>query len=162
MLFYKINIYDQKLITSINNVNIKDFYQTIIAIEDINEEVILKTNIYKNNYNDTSLNNANAEYAKFIVTQKSKLTPFFHDFANEYVELQQLKNSSKTGTQEEITNYNNVVKAYNLRKNMLFDALDKVQNNKKIMSNNWYITNNTFLKNNIKVDDLYESYTYND
>ncbi|WP_395043626.1 hypothetical protein [Flavobacterium sp.] len=161
ILFYKINIYDQKLITSINNVNINDFYQSIIALEDINQEIILKTSIYKNNYTDNSLNNANIEYARFILVQKSKLTPYFYDFANEYVELQHLKNSAKKGTQEEITNYNNVVKAYNIKKKLLFDTIDNIQNSKKMMYNNWFITNTKFLKNNIKFDDLYESYTYN-
>ena len=40
--------------------------------------------------------------------------------------------------------------------------METIQANKKIMYDKWFAVNRTFLKNNIKIDDIYESYTYND
>ena len=73
--------------------------------------------------------------------------------------LQKLKNSS---TDESVTEYNSTIRIYNSKKNELYDALDIIQKNKKILFESWLVVNRAFLKNNMKQIDLYESYTYND
>ncbi|MEC4004460.1 hypothetical protein OX283_007315 [Flavobacterium sp. SUN052] len=159
ILFYKINVIDEKINASILKMNKEDFFKSITALENINQEVILKTNNYKNSYNDSSLNNANIAFSNFIFTQKAKLVPLFNSFYDDYILLQKLKNAT---SEQEITQYNSVVRSYNLKKNQLYDTLDIIQKNKKILFDNFFVVNRTFLKNNMKQVDLYESYTYND
>lgn len=162
ILFYKINVIDEKLNASIINVNKDDFAATINALDNIYQEVLLKTSQYKSIINDTSLNSENIAYSNFIYSQKKKIIPLFNDFVNEYTALQKLKKIPPIDTKESIERYNLAVKSYNLKKNNLFNMLDVIQKNKKTMYNNWFAVNRTFLKNNIKIADIYESYTFND
>ena len=159
ILFYKINVIDEKLNSSILKMNKEDFLQAIKALEDMNQEVILKTDDYKDSYNDSSLNNANISFSKFVFTQKSNLVSLFNSYYDNYTLLQKLKNSS---TDESVTEYNSTIRIYNSKKNELYDALDIIQKNKKILFESWLVVNRAFLKNNMKQIDLYESYTYND
>ena len=162
VLFYKINVIDEKLNTSIIKVNKDEFIASINALDNAYQEVLLKTSQYKPIFNDTSLNSENIAYSNFIYSQKKKIIPLFNDFANEYAALQKLKKMPNNNSKESIDRYNLAVKSYYLKKNALFDILDIIQKNKKIMYNNWFVVNRTFLKNNIKVTDIYESYTFND
>lgn len=162
ILFYKINVLDEKLNATIFNINNDDFNETITAIENTYKEVVLKTTQYKTIVKDNSLNNENVNYSNFIFTQKKKVIPLFNDFANENKILKKLKTTTDSNSNESITLYNQTVKSYNLKKNKLFDMMETIQANKKVMYDKWFAVNRTFLKNNIKIDDIYESYTYND
>ncbi len=161
LLFYKINAIDQKLVASINAINKNDFMQTIQASDKIYTEVIAKTALYKDAYNDNSLNEATIAFANFIKEQNAQITPLFTDFADEYATFQLLKAQPST-TPESIKKYNDAVKVYNSKKNKLFDALAITQYNKKVMYDSWYTTNRNFLKYNTKFEDIHNDLTYAD
>ena len=90
-----------------------------------------------------------------------KIIILFNAFSKEYSNLQKLKSQPNQSSEAFVAQYNSTVKSYNVKKNSLFDALEIIQKNKKIMYDNWFVVNRTFLKNNTKFDDLYQSYTYN-
>jgi hypothetical protein len=159
ILFYKMNVMDQKLISSILKVDKKGFTESINAFDAIYKEVILKTTLYKGDYNDDSLNNANIAFAQYTLDANAKIKMLFADYANEYNALQLLKASKNADTKESIAIYNKRVRSYNLIKNKLFDVMSVTQANKKTLYNNWFTTNRTFLKRNIKMDDIHENYT---
>lgn len=162
IMFYKMNVIDQKLISSILKVDKKNFIESINAFDAIYKEVILKTTLYKGDYNDNSLNNANIAFAQYTLDENAKIKILFSDYANEYNELQLLKASKIADTKESIVIYNKRVKSYNLIKNKLFNLLATSQMNKKALYTNWFATNRSFLKRNIKVDDIHETYTFNE
>jgi hypothetical protein len=155
------NAIDQKLIASINQVNKNDFMECIAVADKIYNEVIAKTSLYKGMYTDTSLNTANITFADFIKEQNSQITALFTDFADEFTAFQKIKKQPTT-TPASIQNYNESVKVYNEKKNILFDTLAVTQYNKKIMYERWYSTNRDFLKNNTKFDELHDSFTFAD
>ncbi len=158
ILFYKINVIDQKMLTSITCINKEDFRESIVALENVYQEVVSKTDTFKNDYKDVSLNQENMGYAKFIYNQKEVILPLFNDFIKEYEALQLLKNAKTPETAISITNYNKAVKSYNFSKNKLFNFLKVAQENKNKMYDKWFTINRAFLKNNVKLDDIYESY----
>jgi len=73
ILFYKINVINAKINASINQINCNDFTEAMSALDAIYEETTTKTNAYKNNCADVSLNNATLAYCNFIYNQKTKL-----------------------------------------------------------------------------------------
>jgi len=162
VLFFKINVLDEKINASIININDNDFKESINALDNAYLDVISKTTLYKSNFVDASLNNENLTYSYFIHSQKKKIIPVFNDFSTAFILLQKLKKTTNNLSQESIEAYNVAVKSYNLKKNALFDILDVHQKNKKIMYNKWLVVNRTFLKNNVKFTDIYEGYTVND
>jgi hypothetical protein len=161
ILFYKINVIDEKINASINKIDCNDFSESIVALENIYQETTLKTNVYKSNYNDVSLNNATLTYSNFIYIQKIKITSLFNAFSDEYSKLQKLKSQPNQGSEAFIVQYNAAVKSYNAKKNQLFDVIEVIEKNKKTMYDDWLAVNRAFLKNNAKFEDLYQSYTYN-
>lgn len=161
-LFFKINVLDEKINASIININDNDFKESLNALDNAYLDVISKTTLYKSTFVDTSLNNENLTYSFFIHSQKKKIIPVFNAFSTAFVSLQKLKKTTNNLSQESIETYNLAVKSYNLKKNALFDILDVIQKNKKIMYNKWLVVNRTFLKNNVKFTDIYEGYTIND
>ena len=161
ILFYKINVIDEKINASINKIDCNDFTESITSLENIFQETALKTSVYKSNYNDVSLNNATLSYSNFIYTQKIKVITLFNAFSEEYPKLKKLKGEPNQGSESFNKQYNTVVKSYNSTKNALFDVVEVIQQNKKTMYENWLEINRTFLKNNAKYEDLYQSYTYN-
>lgn len=162
VLFFKINVLDEKINASIISINDNDFKESIKALDNAYLDVISKTTLYKSTFVDTSLNNENLTYSYFIHSQKKKIIPVFNDFSTAFISLQKLKKTTNNLSQESIEVYNVAVKSYNLKKNALFDILDVIQKNKKIMYNKWLVVNRTFLKNNVKFTDIYEGYTVND
>jgi len=159
ILFYKINVMDQKIQAAINCINEGDFSEGIASLNSIYENVIFKTNLYKQDFKDTSLNNENISYSKFVKDQNEIIVPFFLDYVKEYEALQLLKDSQLPETKVTISQYNTAVRSYNFSKNKLFDLLLVHQKNKTVMYENWFNVNRNFLKNNIKIADLHESYT---
>lgn len=158
ILFYKINVIDQKMIVAITCINKDEFIRSIVALENIYQEILVKTTDYKNDYKDVSLNQGNIAYAKFIYNQKEVIVPLFNDFINEYEALQLLKDVKTDETATSIALYNKAVKSYNFSKNKLFNFLKVAQENRNKMYDSWFNINRAFLKNNVKLDDIYENY----
>lgn len=162
ILFYKMNVMDEKLTYVINAKDKKGFSDCMNLIAFTREEVMVKTSEYRTEYKDTSLNDANIEYADFIAGQREKLTALFNTYVDEYNTLQALKNSKQPETSESIATYNNTVKSFNTKKNLFYIVFNDIQTTKDKMYDSWLTTNSTFLKNNSKFDSLYEKYAIND
>lgn len=162
ILFYKINVVDQKLTAIIKDKDKKGFAECLRTIETIHQESIVKTNEYKDIFKDNSMNDANVKYSNFIYDQKAKLTTLFNDFVDEYAALQLLKNSNQSQTLAFVASYNQEVRAYNDKKNLFYTVLDTIQSNKKVLYDNWFITNGTFLKNHAQYENIHEKYTLTD
>lgn len=162
VLFYKMNVMDEKLNYVISAKDKKGFSDCMNMITFMRDEVMTKTSEYRSEYKDTSLNDANIEYANFIAGQGEKLSDLFNNYVDEYNALQALKNSAQPETTESVAAYNYAVKSYNIKKNLFYAVFNDIQKNKDKMYDNWLATNSTFLKNNGKFDSLYEKYAYND
>jgi len=162
VLFYKMNVMDEKLTYVINAKDKKGFLDCLNMITFMREEIIVKTNEYRSEYKDTSLNDVNIEYANFIAGQREKLSDLFNTYVDEYNTLQELKNSTQLETTETIATYNRTVKNYNTKKNLFYTVFNDIQTTKDKMYDSWLTTNSTFLKNNGKFDSLYEKYASKD
>jgi hypothetical protein len=159
VVFYKINIIDDKLISLINEKDKNGVLMCLNFLDAIYDDLITKTTIHKNDFSDETLNDATIEYGNFIYSQKQKIVPLFIDYVNEYDTFQKIKNEFTTETPESVTQYNLAVRNYNLKKNLFFDALYETQYKKKVMYNNWFITNGSFLKNNVEFENIHDKYT---
>ena len=162
ILFYKMNVMDEKLTSVINAKDKKGFSDCMDMITLMHQQILDKTSEYKYEFKDTSLNDANIEYSNFIAGQKEKLTDLFNNYVDEYNALQALKDSSQPETNETTTAYNYAVKSYNIKKNLFYAVFNNLQSSKDKMYNNWLATNSTFLKNNGKFESIYERYAFND
>ena len=161
MLFYKINVIDQKLMTLIKAKDKKGFAECLTTIEAMHQVAIAKTTEYKDVFKDNSMNEANITYSNFISSQKAQLTSLFNEFVDQYNVLQTLKNSTQPQTHESIMVYNDVVRNYNAKKNSFYSVFDAIQTDKKALYSSWFVTNSAFLKNNSEFENIHESYTYN-
>ncbi|MCF6130395.1 hypothetical protein L1S35_11985 [Flavobacterium sp. AS60] len=162
VLFYKMNVMDEKLTYVINTKDKKGFSDCLNMITFTRDEVVAKTSEYRSEYKDTSLNDANIEYANFIAGQREKLSDLFIAYVDEYNTLQALKNSTQPENSESIAKYNTTVKSYNTKKNLFYAVFNDLQITKDKMYDSWLATNSTFLKNNGKFDSLYETYASKD
>ena len=161
-IFYKMNVIDQKLMSLIKAKDQKGFYDCFNTIEVMNQEAIAKTNQYRCDYKDNSMNDANVKFSNFINNQKGKLTLLFNDFAADYKALELLKNSTAPETTASIAAYNVVVRTYITKKNLFYAAFDAIQISKKALYNSWFVTNSTFLKRNGEFEDIHqEGYVIN-
>jgi len=162
ILFYKMNVMDEKLTYVINTKDKKGFSDCLNLINLMHKEVMEKTSIYRSEYKDTSLNDANIAYANFIVGQREKLTDLFNAYVNEYDAMQALKNSKNAKTSQTISAYNNTVRSYNNKKNLFYAVFNDIQKTKDKMYESWFAINSAFLKNNGKFDSIYVKYAYPD
>ena len=160
ILFYKMNVIDEKLTAVVTSKDKKGFADCMDMIALMHNEIMAKTAQYKSEFKDTSLNDANVAYSNFIAGQKSTLADLFNQYVDQYNHLQTLKNSSET--KESVTAYNNAVSNYNAAKNSFYAVFNKVQADKGTLYTNWLATNSSFLKNNGKFDSIYERYAFND
>lgn len=161
ILFYKMNVIDEKLTSVVTAKDKKGFSDCMDMIALMHQEILTKTGEYKFEFKDTSLNDANVEYANFIAGQKQKLSSLFEDYVDEYNNLQALKNSHLE-TKEAIAAYNIAVNSYNAKKNSFYAIFNSLQSSKDKMYNDWLAVNSAFLKNNGKFDSIYERYAFND
>lgn len=162
ILFYKINVIDEKLTTALNTKDKKEVSDCMNMIDLIHQEIMIKTWIYKDNYKDTSLNNATISYSNFIASQREKLIDLFYNYVDDYNALQLLKNSSQPETTESVTAYNNAVKSYNTNKNLFFSVFNNIQFAKEKLYDNWLTINSAFLKRNGKFESIYDNNTINE
>ncbi len=156
LLFYKMNVMDEKLSSVINAKDKKGFSDCLNMLELMRQETMAKTREYKGDYTDTSLNDANVEYSNFIAGQREKLNNLFNSYADEYDALQALKNNE---TNEGITAYNNTVKSYNAKKNAFYAVFNDIQTVKDKLYDNWLNVNSSFLKKNGQFDNIYDNAT---
>ncbi|WP_396195708.1 hypothetical protein [Flavobacterium sp.] len=161
MLFYKINVIDQKLTSVILARDKKGFADCLNSIEIMHQATIVKTTLYNNNFKDNSLNKANIKYSHFINGQKAKFANLFNDYVDEYNVLQALKNSKAPQTNETVANYNKTVRSYNIKKNSFYEVYNAIQSAKKVLYNSWFVTNSTFLKNNGEFENIHDKYVVN-
>ena len=159
ILFYKVNVIDQKLTALIAAKDKSGFTECFNNIDALHKEVISRTNQYKDNFKDNSMNDANMNYANFIYGQKAKLSTLFNDFVDEYTTLLALRNSTKPQTPAFLAEYNQQVKTYNAKKNLFYAVLDPIQVTKKAMYNSWFVTNSKFLQNNGEFENIHDKYT---
>ena len=162
ILFYKMNVIDEKLTTSISAKDKKGFSDCMNLIELLNQVTIVKTTEYKNIFKDNSLNDANIAYSSFIAGQKEKLNNLFNDYIDLFNALEQLKKSSQPESKETIAAYNVAVKNFNIKKNLFYTVFNDTQAIKVNMYNNWLTINSDFLKNNGQFDSIYDKYALND
>ncbi len=158
MLFYKMNVMDQKLTALIIAKDKAGIAECFNYIDALRQQLIAKTNQYRGDYKDNSMNEANVKYFDFISSQKAKLATLLNDYVNEYANLSALKNSTKPQTPAFIAEYNQEVKTYNNKKNSFYAASDAIQLTKKAMYNNWFVTNSKFLQNNGEFENIHETY----
>ncbi|WP_291131118.1 hypothetical protein [Flavobacterium sp. UBA7682] len=158
ILFYKINVIDQKLTTVIKARDKKGFTDCLNSITVMHEATMVKTTQYNDNFKDNTLNNANIKYSNFINGQKAKFANLFNEYVDEHNALQVLKNSNASQTNETVANYNKVVRNYNAKKNSFYEVYNTIQSAKKILYDSWFVTNGTFLKNNGEFENIHSKY----
>lgn len=161
MLFYKMNVMDEKLTSLIKARDKKGFLDCLDMIESMHQEALLKAEEFKGEYKDSSMNEANVAYANFIVGQKEKLRDLFISYVDEYNKLQLLKNPAQE-TNETVVAYNQVVKTYNAKKNTFYAVYDAIQSTKGKLYDSWLTTNSSFLKRNGQFESIYDNYAVND
>lgn len=165
ILFYKLNVMDEKLSNVVAAMDRKGFTDCMNMIAMMHQQIMLKTAQYNNYFRDNSLNNANIEYANLINGQGAKLSSLFNDYAAAYENLQALKKSegAESGeTNESIAVYNQTVRDYNAKKNLFYAVYNDIQKTKDAAYDQWLVTNATFLKNNGEFDNLHDRFAYND
>jgi hypothetical protein len=161
VLFYKINVIDQKLTTVITARDKKGFFDCLNSIAVMHQDALVKTTQYNDNFKDNTLNVANIKYSNFINDQKRKFANLFNEYVDEYNTLQTLKNSKAPQTNETIANYNKVVRSYNAKKNSFYEVYNTIQSAKKVLYDSWFVTNGTFLKNNGEFENIHAKYVVN-
>lgn len=160
LIFYKLNILDDKLVQLLKFRDSEKVMECMNFMSGVAQESLVKTDIYKDDYEDKSMIEANTEYIQFILKQNETLLPLFQQYVTVYEDFQKLKKKFlESNEQINVEDYNAEVRRYNEIKNTFFDTLYEIQVKKSDLVKRWYITNSQFLKNNIEFEDLYEKFT---
>lgn len=160
LIFYKLNVLDEKLTQLFKYRNAQDVIECTNFMTSLAEESLIKTDIYKSDFTDTSLNDINIEFVNFILKQNETLVPLYEQYVTVYEDFQKFKAKFLEDTNTiKVEDYNNEVKRYNDTKNKFFNSLYENQLAKNDLLKRWYVTNSNFLKNNIEFEDLYEKFT---
>ena len=165
ILFYKLNVMDEKLTKVVTAMDTEGFNNSMNMIALMHQDIMKKTEEYRNYFRDNSLNQANIEYANLINNQKKQLSGLFNDYVAAYETLQATKKSTTAEaaeTNESVAVYNEAVRNYNTKKNLFYAVFNDVQKTKDIMYDKWLVVNATFLKNNGEFDNLHDKYAVND
>ncbi|WP_395064797.1 hypothetical protein [Flavobacterium sp.] len=160
LIFYKLNVLDDKLVQLLKYRKEDDVVECINFMTNVSQESLIKTDLFKDDFTDTSLNDANIELINFMLLQNEKLLPLYQKYVTVYDDFQKTKATfMEPNTVMKIEDYNAEVRRYNEIKNNFFNALYEIQIKKKELLNRWYFTNSQFLKNNIEFENLYEKFT---
>ncbi|WP_297516338.1 hypothetical protein [Flavobacterium sp.] len=163
LIFYKINVLDDKLMALLKYRSPNQVQECMTFMSGVLQESLLKTDLFKNDYEDQSLIEANVEFIHFIKIQNETLLPLFQQYVTVYEDFQKIKkNFLENNSPIKVEDYNAEVRRFNEIKNTFFDTLYSIQVKKSEMVNRWYVTNSQFLRNNIEFEDLYEKFTNND
>jgi hypothetical protein len=160
LIFYKLNVLDDKLIMLLKEKNIDKVNECMDRMLEIGEDSYQKTTIYKDIYSDTSLNDANIEFITFMLKQKEDLLPSYYEFVKVAEDFQKVKSKFVENNEAiSVDDYNIEVRKYNKAKNLFYDTLYDIQIRKRALLDAWYKTNSLFLKNNIEFENLYEKFS---
>lgn len=165
ILFYKLNVMDEKLTKVVAAMDKKGFNDCMNMIALMHNDIMAKTASFNNYFKDNSLNNANIEYANLINNQTTQLSGLFNDYATANENLQALKKleaAEAPETPESIRVYNETVRDYNTKKNLFYAVFNDIQKTKDMMYDRWLVVNATFLKNNGEFENLHGQYAFND
>ena len=163
LIFYKLNVLDEKLTQLFKYRNTQEVIECTNFMTSLAEESLIKTDIYKNDFTDTSLNDINIEFVNFMLKQNETLLSLYQQYITVYEDFQKFKNKFlEDNNSIKVEDYNNEVQRYNDTKNKFFNTLYENQLAKSDLLKRWYITNSNFLKNNIEFEDLYEKFTNTD
>lgn len=165
ILFYKLNVMDEKLTKVVAAVDKKGFDDCMNMISLMHQDIMAKTAAYRNYFNDNSLNQANVEYANLINNQAIQFSSLFTAYSAAFETLQQLKkstNAEAADTAESVSVYNEAVKDFNTKKNLFYAVFNDIQRTKDAMYDKWLVVNATFLKNNGEFENLHDKYAIND
>ncbi len=163
LIFYKLNVLDEKITQLFKYRNTPDVIECTNFMTNLAEESLIKTDIYKNDFTDTSLNDINIEFVNFMLKQNETLLPLYQQYITVYEDFQKFKNKFlEDNNSIKVEDYNNEVQRYNDTKNKFFNTLYENQLAKRELLKRWYITNSNFLKNNIQFEDLYEKFSNTD
>lgn len=155
LVFYRMNVIDDKLAMLLKEKNIDQVKECFAQMQIIAQECIRKTESYKLDFKDTSLNNANIDLINFMLKQKEALLQPYANYVMAATELDKAKADKNMSD----ATYNMHVKHFNAMKNAFFDTLYAVQLRKKEMLDRWYITNSKWIKNNTEFEDLKDKIT---
>lgn len=159
LIFYKLNVLDEKFIELIKNKDFMKAKECMDYITQIGNESLIKTDRFEKDFTDTSLNETNIEFIHFIMKQKQELLPLYKNYIETAENFQILKGKMEgNNNTEALESYNIEVRKYNKAKNDFFDTLYSIQIKKQQIVMQWYITNSEFLKRNIEFEDLYEKF----
>ena len=160
LIFYKLNVLDEKLTQLFKYQNSKDVVECTNFMTNLAEESLIKTDLYKNDFVDTSLNDINMEFINFMIKQNEKLLPLYQQYITVSEDFQKFKSKFlEENNSIKVEDYNKEVQRYNDTKNKFFNTLTENQIAKAELLKRWYVTNSNFLKNNIEFEDLYEKFT---
>ena len=160
LIFYKLNVLDEKLTQLFKYQNSKDVVECTNFMTNLAEESLIKTDLYKNDFVDTSLNDINMEFINFMIKQNEKLLPLYQQYITVSEDFQKFKSKFlEENNAIKVEDYNKEVQRYNDTKNKFFNTLTENQIAKAELLKRWYVTNSNFLKNNIEFEDLYEKFT---
>ena len=159
-IFYRLNVLDEKLMNLIKSKDIEEVNHCLDYITQIGNESLLRTESYKDDFTDTSLNDANIEFIQFIMKQKEELIPLYITYVQTAENFKILKRKMEDATTGiSIEDYNTEVRKYNKTKNDFSDTLYSIQIKKRDLLIQWYISNSNFLKHNIEFENLYEKFS---
>ena len=160
LIFYKMNVLDDKLMALLKERNVNKVTECFNYIATVGAEGYKKTELYKSDFRDASLNNANIEFIAYMLKQKEELLTPYINYVKAAEDFQKTKAKfEKDNNSMSLESYNAEVRNYNKLKNFFFDTLYNIQLSKKKVLDSWYITNSAFLKNNTEFEDLHEKYT---
>jgi len=160
LIFYKLNVLDDKLIQLFKYRNTDDAIECTNFMTSIAEESLVKTDIYKDDFLDKSLNDINIEFINFMLKQNETLLPLYQQYIAVYDDFQKIKSKFlESNDVIKVEDYNNEVRRYNDTKNKFFDTLYENQIKKSDLLKRWYLTNSDFLKRNIEFENLYDKFT---
>ena len=149
LIFYKINVLDEKLMTAIKNKDIPVIEACDSLIVSTCNESLKKTAVYKGQYQDETLNNANILFSNFFLLQDKLLMPITVKFFRFHDQFQKMKSFFQKDTKSiTMQEYNNQVRKYNDLKNRFYETFNEIGVKKNLLLNNWVDTNKSFLKNN--------------
>lgn len=159
LIFYKLNVLDDKLVTLFKLKDREKVNECIIHMDNIINESEYKTSEFKGAFEDESLNNITIELIHFFQNQNVYLKELYYKYIEEYLTFQEVKKIvTENDDEKAIAEYNEKVRKFNESKNDFFDSLYENQILKRELINRWYKTNSLFLKNNIVFEDIYENF----
>jgi hypothetical protein len=150
LIFYKLNVLDDRLIALLKENDSAAVKKCMDYIVEVGRESLQQTELLRRNFADTSLNDANIEVIKFIMQQKDTVIPFYEQYLKTSSDFQAIKTKFNSNLSDiSAEEYNVHVRHYNAIKNNYYKISDENRLKKIILLNKWQTTNSDFLRRNI-------------